>query len=195
MNIAVTATTFGLVFLAELPDKTALASLVLATRYRALYVFIGAAAGLAVQVLIALVAGSLLGLVPHRLLQALVAVLFFIGALLLLRQQGESAEEEQARLHAPPKNPWRVILTSFTVVTVAEFGDLTQIVTINLAAKYHAPASVGVGAVLGLWAVAALAILGGQAALKVVPLKAVTRAAALIMIILAVLSAVEAIRG
>lgn len=195
MNPAVAATTFALVFLAELPDKTALASLVLATRYRALYVFAGAAGGFAVQVLLALLAGSLLGLVPHRLLQALVALLFLGGAVVMLRHHEEPAEDGADDDKTPPKSPWRVILTSFTVITVAEFGDLTQIVTINLAAKYHAPLSVGIGAVLGLWAVAALAILGGQAALRVVPLKLVTRIAALIMIVLGVVSAVEAIRG
>jgi putative Ca2+/H+ antiporter (TMEM165/GDT1 family) len=50
--------------------------------------------------------------------------------------------------------------TSFLVILAAEFGDLTQFVTANLAAKYQDPLSVGLGAVLGLWAVAALAITG-----------------------------------
>jgi Ca2+/H+ antiporter, TMEM165/GDT1 family len=194
VDLAVAATTFALVFLAELPDKTALASLVLATRYPAKYVFSGAAVGFAVQVALALVAGSLLGLIPHRLLQAIVAALFLGGALLMLRNHDEPLDET-ADGKAVPKSPLKVFLTAFAVITVAEFGDLTQIVTVNLAAKYHAPLEVGLGAVAGLWAVGALAILGGQAMLKVIPLKLVTRAAALIMAVLAALSLVSAIRG
>jgi Ca2+/H+ antiporter, TMEM165/GDT1 family len=68
-------------------------------------------------------------------------------------------------------------------------------VTANLAAKYHDPLSVGLGAVLGLWAVAALAIAGGRSLLKVVPITVVTRVAAAIMAVLAAISIIAAIRG
>ena len=198
MDAAVIATTFAVVFLAELPDKTALASLVLATKYRPVHVFTGAAAGFSVQVALAVAAGSLLALLPHRVLQAVVAALFLIGAVLILRTGTEDEEEsEEDRIAAeakPAKSPWRAVLTSFTVITVAEFGDLTQIVTANLAAKFDW-LSVGIGALLALWSVAALAILGGQALLRVVPLKYIVRTAALIMAALAVFSLVSAIRG
>lgn len=196
MDAAVIATTFAVVFLAELPDKTALASLVLATKYRPMHVFTGAAAGFSVQVALAVAAGSLLALLPHRTLQAVVAALFLIGALLILRT-GTEEEDEEGRIAAeakPAKSPWRAVLTSFTVITVAEFGDLTQIVTANLAAKYDW-LSVGIGALLALWAVAALAILGGQALLRVIPLKLIVRAAAVVMLALAAVSLVSAIRG
>jgi len=194
LDAIVIATTFAVVFLAELPDKTALASLVLATKYPAKLVFLGAAAGFAVQVLLALVAGSLLILLPHRILQSVVAALFLIGAILLFRHKDEPLDEAMA---APEdgKSSLKVFLTSFTVITVAEFGDLTQIVTANLAAHYREPALVGIGAFTALCSVAALAILGGQGLLKVVPLKLITRTAALIMAVLAVFSLVEAIRS
>ena len=198
MDAAVIATTFAVVFLAELPDKTALASLVLATKYRPAHVFAGAAAGFSVQVALAVAAGSLLALLPHRALQAVVAALFLIGAVLILRTGTEDEEEsEEGRIAAeakPAKSPWRAVVTSFTVITVAEFGDLTQIVTANLAAKFDW-LSVGIGALLALWAVAALAIMGGQALLRVVPLKYIVRTAALIMVALSVYSLVSAIRG
>jgi len=198
VDAAVIATTFAVVFLAELPDKTALASLVLATKYRAVHVFTGAAAGFGVQVALAVAAGSLLALLPHRALQAVVAALFLVGAVLILRT-GTADEEksEEARIAAeakPAKSPWRAVLTSFTVITVAEFGDLTQIVTANLAAKFDW-LSVGIGALIALWSVAGLAILGGQALLRVVPLKYIVRTAALIMAALSVYSLVSAIRG
>ena len=58
------------------------------------------------------------------------------------------------------------------LILVAEFGDLTQIMTANLAARYDSPVSVGVGAVLALWAVAGIGIVGGRTLMKYVPLQA-----------------------
>lgn len=193
MSLAVIATTFALIFLAELPDKTALASLVLATRYPGRYVFIGAAGGFTVQVAIAAAAGSLLALLPHRALEAVVASLFLIGAGLMLWQARGAGEEEEPEVKAV-SSPWKAMFVSFGVITVAEFGDLTQIVTANLAAKYDW-ASVAVGALAALWLVAALAIVGGQTLLRWVPLTFVIRAAAAIMLVLAGISLYSAIRG
>jgi len=197
MNFVVLGTVFGLIFLAELPDKTALASLVLGTRYRPLYVFAGAAAAFTVHVTLAVAIGSVLTLLPHRLLQAIVGALFLLGAVLLLRgRHGEEEEDENLAIAEGTAPTFlRVAGTSFLVILVAEFGDLTQIVTANLAAKYHDPLTVGLGAVLGLWAVAALAIYGGRGLLKVVPITVITRVAAAIMAVLAVISIVSAIRG
>lgn len=195
MSIAVVATTFALIFLAELPDKTAIASLVLATRYPARYVFLGAAAGFTVQVGIAVAAGSLLRLLPHRTLEAVVAGLFLIGAgLLLWHSRGADEEEDEAPEAKAVSRPWKAMFVSFSVITVAEFGDLTQIVTANLAAKYDW-ASVAVGALLALWAVAGIAVIGGQTLLRWVPLKLVIRAAAVIMLILAGVSLYSVFRG
>jgi putative Ca2+/H+ antiporter (TMEM165/GDT1 family) len=193
VSLAVIATTFALIFLAELPDKTALASLVLATRYPGRYVFLGAAGGFTVQVALGVAAGSLLALLPHRALEAVVAGLFLIGAGIMLWHARGTEPEEEPEVK-PVTSPWRAMLVSFSVITVAEFGDLTQIVTANLAAKYDW-ASVAVGAVLALWLVAALAILGGQALLRLVPLTLVIRAAAAIMLVLAGFSLYSAIRG
>lgn len=90
---------------------------------------------------------------------------------------------------------WRVAWRSFAVVFVAEFGDLTQLVTANLAARYHDPVAVGAGAVLGLWAVGGLAVIGGRQLLRVVPFRWITRVAAVVMAGLAAVSLVAAIRG
>ncbi|MEY9933943.1 putative Ca2+/H+ antiporter (TMEM165/GDT1 family) [Catenulispora sp. GP43] len=197
MDLIVILTVFGIVFLAELPDKTALASLVLGTRYRPSHVFVGTAAAFLVHVVLAILAGSLLTLLPGRLLHAVVGALFLMGAILLLRgRHDEAEEEEELKLRGDkPATFRRVAGMSFGVILVAEFGDLTQIVTANLAAKYHDPISVGIGATLGLWAVAGLAIVGGRGLLKVVPITVITRVAAGIMGVLAVISIVEAIRG
>ena len=226
MNLAVLATVFGIIFVAELPDKTALASLVLGTKYRAGHVFVGVAAAFTMHVMLAIVAGSLLGLLPHRAVDAAVAVLFALGAVVMLRRHDEDgqAHTDQAcadhqlvpaaamptgddqpshsgavtRVRATTATRsgfWRVAATSFVVLFVAEFGDLTQIVTANLAAKYHDPLTVGVGAVLGLWAVGALAVTGGRHLLRLIPFTWIVRIAAAGMAILAVVSLINAATG
>lgn len=192
MSLAVAATVFVVIFLSELPDKTALASLVLGSRYRPAWVFAGVAAAFAAHVGLALAAGSLLALIPHRPLEIVVAALFALGAVLLLRGKHESSDE-YVELHGKEPGFWRVAWTSFAVILVAEFGDLTQIATATLAARYHDPLSVGIGAVLALWAVAALAIVGGRGLLKVMPLTWITRIAAGIMLVLAGISVAAAV--
>ncbi|MEU2719412.1 TMEM165/GDT1 family protein [Streptomyces smyrnaeus] len=191
LSITVVAVVFGVVFLAELPDKTALAGLMLGTRYRASYVFAGVAAAFLVHVTLAVAAGSVLTLLPHRLVQGIVGVLFLLGAAMLLLKKDDD-EEEQARKPAD-QSFWKVAGSGFMLILVAEFGDLTQVMTANLAARYDDPFSVGIGAVLALWAVAALGILGGRTLLKFVPLRLVTRIAALVMLALAGFSLYEAV--
>jgi Ca2+/H+ antiporter, TMEM165/GDT1 family len=194
VDVAVMATVFAVIFTAELPDKTALASLILGTRYRPLYVFAGAAAAFTVHAVIAVAAGSILGMLPHRWLELIVGVVFLIGAVVLLRTNIGDAE-------APGiKNPayvsfLRVSTASFGVIMLAELGDMTQIITANLAAKYHNPVSVLAGAVLALWAAAAVAILGGRSLARFVPLVLIARLAALVMAVLGVVSIVSAARG
>lgn len=185
MSLAIAATVFAVIFTAELPDKTALASLVLGSRYRPTWVFAGVAAAFAVHVGLAIAAGSLLGLLPHRPLEIIVSVLFAAGAVVLLRGRHDEGDDEHVELHGREPGFWRVAGTSFMVILVAEFGDLTQIATATLAARYHDPASVATGAVLGLWAVGGLAIVGGRSLLKVIPLVWISRVAAVIMLVLA----------
>ncbi|MFD9319842.1 TMEM165/GDT1 family protein [Streptomyces sp. NPDC060053] len=192
ISITVTVLVFGVVFLAELPDKTALAGLVLGTRYRASYVFAGVAAAFALHVALAVAAGSVLTLLPQQLVHALTGVLFLGGAAVLMLKRDEGEEEVRR-----PENQsfWKVAGAGFMLILVAEFGDLTQIMTANLAARYDDPLSVGLGAVLALWAVAGLGIVGGKALMKRVPLKLITQVAALLMLALGVWSLWEAIAG
>ncbi|MHC0432941.1 TMEM165/GDT1 family protein [Streptomyces sp. O3] len=190
ISLSVTALVFGVVFLAELPDKTALAGLVLGTRYRASYVFAGVAAAFAVHVALAIAAGSVLTLLPNRLVAALTGVLFLAGAALLLLKKSES--EEEVRRPAD-QSFWKVSGAGFMLILVAEFGDLTQIMTANLAARYDDPVSVGLGAVLALWTVAGIGILGGKALMKRVPLRLITQVAAVVMLALAGISLFEAV--
>ncbi|MFD7467643.1 TMEM165/GDT1 family protein [Streptomyces tendae] len=192
ISLTVTALVFGVVFLAELPDKTALAGLVLGTRYRASYVFAGVAAAFLVHVVLAVAAGSVLTLLPQQLVHAITGVLFLGGAAVLLMKKDD--EDEEVR-KPQDQSFWKVAGAGFMLILVAEFGDLTQIMTANLAARYDDPLSVGLGAVLALWAVAGLGIVGGKALMKRVPLGLITKVAAVLMLGLGVWSLWEAIAG
>lgn len=193
MSLAIAATAFAVIFTAELPDKTALASLILGSRYRPAYVFTGIAAAFAVHVGLAVAAGSLLALLPHRPLEIIVAVLFAAGAVLLLRGRQDEVGDEHVEFHGREPSFWRVAWTGFAVILVAEFGDLTQIAVATLAARYHDPLSVAVGSVVALWAVAAIAIVGGRSLLKIIPLTWITRLAAVIMLVMAGFSLAAAV--
>ncbi len=197
LNFAIIATVFALIFVGELPDKTAVAGLVLGTRFPWRWVFAGIAAAFLTHVVIAVSAGSLITLLPHRLVESVVAVLFLLGAVLVWREGLEDEEEEQDEVDAVAEDAgfWKVASLGYAVIFVAEWGDLTQILTANLAAKYHDPLSVGIGAVLGLWSVGLLAILGGKTLLRVLPILWITRVAAVVMVGLGVYSIVEAVRG
>jgi Ca2+/H+ antiporter, TMEM165/GDT1 family len=208
VSIAVVAIVFGVTSLAELPDKSLFASLVLGMRYRALPVWLGAAAAFAVHVVVAVVAGGALSLLPHRVLEALVAGLFVVGALIVLataEEKGEDKGEDEggggvdaaggARPRRARPSFRRVALTSFGVVFVGEWGDITQITTANYAARYGDPFSVAVGAVAALWAVAALAVVAGPAVLTRVPVTVVRRVSGAVLLLFAALSAYQAVTG
>ena len=188
------ALVFGTVFVAELPDNSGLASLVLGTRYRAGGVIAGAFAAFAVHVVLAVTFGSLLGLLPHRIVQIAVAVVFLAGAVVLLRVDDDDDDDDEIRLKADATGFWAVAATSFGVILLAELGDLSDIVIANLAARYHNPVAVGIGSVLALWAVVVVAIVGGRGLQRILPLRWITRLAALLMVIMAGFTLVEAIR-
>jgi putative Ca2+/H+ antiporter (TMEM165/GDT1 family) len=90
---------------------------------------------------------------------------------------------------------WPVFGTAFAVVFLAEFGDLTQILTVSLAARFHDPISVGIGATLALWVAAAIAVTLGWRVLKLIPMHWLTRGAAVVMVVLAGTSAYAAASG
>jgi putative Ca2+/H+ antiporter (TMEM165/GDT1 family) len=196
-DLSIVLSVFGLIFVAELPDKTAVASLVLGTRFPARWVFAGVGAAFAAHVLIAVAAGSLLTLLPRRPVEAIVSLLFLVGAVLVWREGSarEEPEEEQDPALAGTATFQQVASRGFAVIFIAEWGDLTQILTANLAAKYDDPVAVAIGATLGLWGVGLLAILGGRSLLNVMPIHLITRIAAVVMAVLSVASMVHAIRG
>ncbi|NGO12778.1 TMEM165/GDT1 family protein [Streptomyces sp. HC44] len=185
-------TAFGLIFLAELPDKTMFASLAMGTRMRPLYVWFGTSTAFAVHVAIAVGAGSLIGLLPDWTVKSVSAALFAFGAFMLLRGGADDDEEDTGG--GTVTGFWPVYTTAFMAVFISEWGDLTQITTANLAAT-NGTASVAVGSAAALMSVSALALLAGRFIAKRVPLKTVQRIGGLCMLGLAVWSAVEIFTG
>jgi putative Ca2+/H+ antiporter (TMEM165/GDT1 family) len=193
MSFTAAAATFAAVLPAELPDKTILACLILSSRYRPSVVFGGAATAFLLQVIIAVAAGGALSLLPHHVIEACAAAVFAVGAVLLLMHREKQDEEDgDGGRDGARSGFWPVFGTAFAVVFLAEFGDLTQFLTVSLAARFHDPVSVGIGATLALWVAAGIAVTVGWRLLKLIPMQWMTRGAAVVMLILAGTSAFAA---
>jgi putative Ca2+/H+ antiporter (TMEM165/GDT1 family) len=194
MNVLVAAAVFPVIFIGELPDKTMFASLVLASRGRPLAVWLGAAGAFLVHVVIAVTIGvAVFRLLPQAAVEIFVAALFAAGAVFAFREAAHEDEEELVEREAATHT--RTMTTAFAVIFIAEWGDLTQILTANLAAKYHDGLSVAVGAVLALWTVAALAVVSGSGLLRYVSVRTVRRATGVVLLLLAAYSLVVAFTG
>jgi len=199
VSLSVLFGVFPVIFLGELPDKTMFASLVLSTKGRPLTVWAGAAAACTVHVLIAVSIGvALFTLLPHRAVESVVAAIFLVGAGLAIREAHNERrpDDREAKLVgeiAPGHR--RAAITAFIVIFLAEWGDLTQVLTANLAARLHSPVSVAIGALLALWAVAALAVVGGRGLLRWVNVFAIRVATAVILTGLGVATGILVIIG
>jgi putative Ca2+/H+ antiporter (TMEM165/GDT1 family) len=192
VNIGIIVAVFPVIFIGELPDKTMFASLVLSTRGKPFSVWLGAAGAFLIHVAIATTIGvALFRLLPHRVLEGIVALMFLIGAVLAFRE-GFKERDEEGLIEQEAATGRSVATTAFVVIFLAEWGDLTQILTANLAAHYHSPLSVGIGAVLALWSVAALAVVGGQGLLRFVNIRTVRFVTAGLLVILAIIVGVQA---
>jgi len=180
-------TVFTVIFLLELPDKTALAALLLATRHRPLPVFLGAAAAFVIQSAVAVAAGSLLSLLPREPIRIGAGVLFLVMAALLVRRNLRQEEVEEKRaVEQEEVRHRRPFVTAFTVVFVAEWGDLTQLATAALQARYQQPVVVFTAATLALWAVSAIAVVLGNRLGAWIPERPLQFAAAGVMVLVAI---------
>jgi Ca2+/H+ antiporter, TMEM165/GDT1 family len=192
VHLGIALAVFPVIFIGELPDKSMLASLVMATNGKPRSVWLGAAAAFLVHVCIATTVGvGLFRVLPHRAVSAIVALLFLGGAGYAIVEGNKDDPNPIVDAHASDR---RVVTTAFVVIFLAEWGDLTQILIANLAARYHSVPSVGLASLLALWTVAALAVAGGQSLLRFVNISTVRRVTAVLLLILGGLAAWEAIR-
>ena len=184
---------FGPVFLAELPDKTMFASLVLTTRTRRpLAVWTGVAGAFLMHVILAVAVGSLLHRLPTTPVRLGIAAMFIIGGIFMLRSGTGPENTDSDDTQKVPHSFGRVAVMAASVVGLAEFGDLTQLTTAGIAARYGQPVAVAAGAWCALLAVAALAVTAGQWIVKRVPLQLVQRIAGVLFIAFGIGTAISA---
>jgi putative Ca2+/H+ antiporter (TMEM165/GDT1 family) len=201
VDLAVIAIAFGAIFVVELPDKTFVAALVLSTRYRPLAVWVGVGLAFLVQTLIATTVGGLVTLLPHRMVEVVAGLIFLVGAILLLREApkadaGEAeTEEEYAAKASAPKAGLAAVGASFVVLFAAEWGDLSQLLTISLVGRYHQPVSVFIGAWSALLVVSGLAVVAGRFLLKYLRLSTIHYVGAAVCFLLAVVTAIQVVAG
>ena len=191
MDLALVALTFAAIFVVELPDKTFVATLVLSTRYRPLLVWIGVALAFFLQVVIAVTAGQLATLLPETVIRGVAAAIFLLGAIILFRSapgadaEEAETEEEYAAKASETRTGFRAVGASFLVLFAAEWGDLSQLLTVSLVAKYEDPVSVFAGAWVALLAVSGLAVIAGRVLLRYMRLSVLHYVGATVCLVLA----------
>lgn len=199
MDLSVALTAFLLILPVELPDKTFVATLVLATRYRPLPVWIGVGLAFGVQCLVAVTFGGLISRLPQLPVTLVAALLFAVGAVVLWRgasgadEEGREAEEEFAGRVRPGVSGPRAAGASFVVLFVAEWGDLSQLLSAGLVVRYRDPVSVFAGSWAALLVVSAFGALLGRALLRRMSLSAVRKVGASVCAVLAVLTVLAAV--
>lgn len=154
--------TFALIFVAELPDKTALAALILATRHHGGGVFLGCAGAFLIQNIVAVLFGSVFSLLPHTVVHIASGLLFLLFAGLMWFRK----DEKKGDLKEIPANFWPTVGKAFMVIFIAEWGDLTQLAAATLVAKTQEPWTIFLSATLALWCTSALAVIVGSQAQK-----------------------------
>ena len=200
MDLTAFVVTFALILPAEIPDKTFIATLVLSTRFRPIMVWLGVGAAFAVQSAIAVSAGHLLSLLPRTPVLVATAALFAIGSFLMFRGAQERidsteqiAEEEREISAITSTGHRRAFAVSFAVLFAAEWGDLSQLTTASLAARFDAPVSVFLGSWLALLVVAALAVISGRWLASRLSFTVIRRVSGSLLGILALLTVMQAI--
>jgi putative Ca2+/H+ antiporter (TMEM165/GDT1 family) len=172
------ASTFTLIFLAELPDKTFFASLIMATRQNPRAVFLGAALAFVVQSLVAVLFGGVLSYLPPKIVHIAAGVLFLVFALAMWIKKEEWEDETEAGLKPIGRGFAQTTGAAFLMIFVAEWGDLTQLATATLAAQSRSPVTIFASATLALWTVTILAVTLGHHAKKVIQPYALQKIAA-----------------
>jgi Ca2+/H+ antiporter, TMEM165/GDT1 family len=200
VSLSVLVLTFAAIFVVELPDKTFIAALVLSTRYRGLLVWIGVGLAFLVQTLIAVTLGKAVTFLPTDLVHGVAAAIFLIGAVLLFREapkadaEEHETEQEFAAKASSAKTGWAAVLASFLVLFAAEWGDLSQLLTISLVGRYDDPVAVFLGAWSALLAVSGLAVVAGRYLLRHVRLSVIHYVGAGVCLLLAAFTTYELVR-
>jgi putative Ca2+/H+ antiporter (TMEM165/GDT1 family) len=191
MDPVVIGLTFLAIFVVELPDKTFLATLVLATKYRPILVWIGVSLAFLVQTLVAVLLGHAVSFLPDDVVHAVAGVIFLVGAVILIREGRSHQAQEGEEIETKDVHGLRAVLASFLVLFAAEWGDLSQLLTISLVAKYEDPLAVFIGALAALVLVSGLAVVAGQQLQRFVKLHVLHYVGAGVCLVLALVTGYE----
>ncbi len=174
---------FGLVFVAELGDKTQLAVISQVCKCRRPWpVFLGASLALTAVTAIGAAGGGVLSrVVPRQWLNLAAAASFAVMGLWVARAAWRAQSQDPAEACDPPEEDgddcpprqsrwdWAAFGSTFALLFVAELGDKTQLAVLSLSGQTRAPWAVFAGGTLALTAVTALGVIGGEGLARRVP--------------------------
>ena len=184
---ATTATSFALIVAAEFGDKSQLVCMALASRHRAMPVMLGAIAAFAFLNTLAVVFGVVIaGWLPETAVAGIVAFLFAAFGIHALRVQ----EEDDGEI-VQEKSGHSIFFTTFLLITVAEFGDKTQLAVVALSST-AAPLAIWLGSTTALATTSALGIVAGRTILKKVPLVLLHKISGTFFLVLSVIAVYRA---
>ncbi|MFI3120443.1 MAG: TMEM165/GDT1 family protein [Methylococcaceae bacterium] len=184
---ATAATSFALIAAAEIGDKSQLVCMTLASRHRPLPVLLGAVAAFAFLNTLAVVFGvAIASWLPEHLVAAIVAFLFAAFGIHSLRVETEDENEE-----IKEKSGHGIFFTTFLLITVAEFGDKTQLAVVALSST-ATPIAVWFGSTAALISTSALGILAGRTILQKIPLGLLHKVSGVIFLMLSVFAGYRA---
>jgi putative Ca2+/H+ antiporter (TMEM165/GDT1 family) len=192
--------TFGLVFVAELGDKTQLAVVTQICKYRvSLPVFLGGSFALSGVTALGVVGGQALGaVIPQDLIRAIAVLAFIVMGVLIWREaagQGEDAEEADDACELACPDPegeqprvwnWKAFGSTMTLLFLAELGDKTQLAVVGLASKHASPWLVFAGGAVALTCVTALGVLGGRQLCRWIPERLLLRISGVAFVVMGI---------
>ncbi|MDO9267859.1 MAG: TMEM165/GDT1 family protein [Methylobacter sp.] len=184
---ATAATSFALIAAAEIGDKSQLVCMTLASRHRAMPVLLGAISAFAFLNTLAVMFGiAIASWLPEYIVATVVAILFAAFGIHSLRVEMEDENED-----VKEKSGHGIFFTTFLLITVAEFGDKTQLAVVGLSST-ATPIAVWFGSTVALASTSALGILAGRTILKKVPLVLLHKISGTIFLMLSVFAGYRA---
>ncbi len=193
MNWQPLLSTFGLIFIAELGDKTQLAVMTQTCKHRRPWpVFVGATVALMAVTALGAAGGRLLGqLIPPDVLRYGAALAFVVMGVLIWREAAieevQAEEDVCCEVDSALAWDWRAFGSTFSLLFLAEVGDKTQLAVLGLAGKQPSPWPVFIGGSLALTAVTALAVLGGRQLCRWISEEVLLRVSAGVFVVMGVL--------
>lgn len=183
-SLLVLLSTFGIVFIAELGDKSQLMTISLASKYHHRPVFRGIFLGMGLITVIGVTVGTILyQIIPVFYIKILAALIFLIfGILSFIKEEQETRKKVKKQ---------KVFTTSFFLAMVAELGDKTQLVVIALTARFQDPYLVFIGAIAALALVIAAGVFLGTKLTKFIEKDKVDLIASILFVILGIAFLIE----